>query len=436
MTVAHPALAAEALRGAALLASRLADPDVVEAAVAESEQSSRYPFGWGGPSLFAGHAGSALVFQNAHRAQPERAEHWRALAHQQLVLAAQTSFDVPLDNPGLAAGTAGLAFAFADSATEEPRYGATLAKLNAQLAEQVTGTVTWRAEDGVKDNDYDAVQGASGTLGYLSLFGTDLAPDVQSAVDVLVNDLIWLCAPQERRWFIPPRHYPIEDYNEPYPHGYVNLGLAHGIPGPLAALSFAWRAGHRHEGLIETVRHLTDYLVGVPCEDEWGRNWPGGIPLTEDGAENRGRLGRARTAWCYGAPGIACALLNASIALQDNEVREIAVDAFEAVLRRFTAAGRMDGATLCHGAAGLLAIAAAFDRQTDSAEIRDGIAALTEHVLSHCDEHLLLGVQDYEEAGVLLDNPGLLTGSAGVALALWSAAGAGDARWERALLIG
>ena len=142
-----------------------------------------------------------------------------------------------------------------------------------------------------------------------------------------------------------------------------------------------------------------------------------------------------RTAWCYGAPGIACALLVAAETLGDDGLRAVAIDAFDGVLRRVAAHGGFPSATLCHGTAGVLAMCVRFARDTGSALARRELPVLTEQLLAHCHPDLLLGVQDLEQPGILLDSPGLLTGSAGVALALWSASTPVPARWERALLI-
>lgn len=435
-----PALAAEADRVAELIAHRLADRALVTDAIAASERNATYPFGWGGAALFAGHPGTALAFQYAARAQPDSADHWRALSHEHLVEAVRSTHDTPLTEMGMAGGTAGLALAFADCVRDEPRYARTLHDLDTKLALQVIEAPSWRSDDGVRDNDYDVIAGAAGVLAYLVTVENADAP-VREAIERLIDDLRWLCRPGEadgrRPWFIPPRHFPIEEYLETYPHGYVNLGLAHGIPGPLAALSFAAAAGYRSGDVLDTIRQVSTYLVGLSSPDGYGHNWSNGVLLTEAGAEDpAAAVPSARTTWCYGAPGIACALLAAATALDDDELRAVAVDTFEGVLRRFHAHGRFASATVCHGAAGLLVMCVRFARDTGSGLARRSVADLTEHVLTHCDPDLLLGVQDLEQPGVLLDSPALLTGAAGVALALWSAATPHRPQWERALLIG
>lgn len=438
-TLAPLGLAAEAKGCAELLIRRLADPELVAEAVANSERTAQYPFGWGGASLSAGPAGSALAFRYAARMLPGEAADWAARSHEQLVEAVRSTHELPLVDRGLAAGTAGLALALADCASDDARYATARRALDAKLALQVLEAPTWRGETGVEDGDYDVVRGAAGVLAYLASVPE---PDalVRRAVDVLVDDLVWLCAPRSdgpgHPWFILPEHYPpLSSYQEDFPHGYVNLGLAHGIAGPLAALAYAASAGYRQHRLLDTIRHVAGYLVAVSFDDGWGRNWGTGVPLTDTGVERRTDRTPTRTAWCYGATGVACALLAAAQALADKDLRALAIDTFDGVLRRVAAHGGFPSATLCHGAAGALAICVRFARDTESVLARRALPALTEQLLAHCDPDLLLGVQDLEQPGILLDSPGLLSGSAGVALALWSAANPVPARWERALLI-
>ncbi|CAM5489853.1 Nisin biosynthesis protein NisC [Streptomyces xanthochromogenes] len=407
-------------------------------------RNSANEFLWGGVSLLAGETGTALTFRYAARAMPHEADHWNDLAQQRLAAVVRATHDEPVDEPGMAGGTAGLALALADFAADDPRYTPALTALDTQLAAQMAelppGHTT--SGDGVAFDAYDAVSGLSGILGHLATTPTARLPEgaaVRAAAEQLTAELVALSGTRTAEgrpaWYVPPRHYPLDSYREEFPYGYVNLGLAHGIPAVLSALAIALRAGDRTPRLVETVRRIADYVVGVSFDDEWGRNWPTGVPLDASGAQRTTGLTRARAAWCYGAPGIAAALLNAAEALDDPELQDVAVDAYEAVLRRFEASDGFPSPTLCHGAAGLVVIGAEFARRTDSPRLRSSLAGLTDHLLDHCDPELPLVVRELESPGVQLDSPGILGGADGVALALWAVASPVEPRWARALLI-
>ncbi|MGW7101539.1 lanthionine synthetase C family protein [Streptomyces sp. NPDC054838] len=438
------ALAARSRKFAEIIVRRLADPDLVRNSLDSSEKNAANPFMWGGVSLLAGEAGSALAFRYAARAIPDEAEYWTGLAHERLAAVVRSTHDEPVGTPGMAGGTAGLALALADFAADDPRYAPALAGIDAQLAAQVADLPPGHTTtgDGVSFDAYDAVAGLSGVLAHLATTPSGRGPDgaaVRTAAQSLTRELVALSVARTAEgrpgWYVPPRHYPLDSYRETFPHGYVNLGLAHGVPGILSALALALSGGDRTPQLAAAVRRIADYVVSVSFEDAWGRNWPTGIPLDASGAEQPADLAPARATWCYGAPGIACALLNAADALDDPSLRAIAVDAFEAVLRRFDASDGFPSATVCHGAAGLVVICAGFARRTTSQKARASLVPLTEHLLTHCDPDLPLGVQDLEQPGVLLDCPGILTGADGVALALWAVSTPVEPRWTRALLI-
>ncbi|MGP3688263.1 lanthionine synthetase C family protein [Streptomyces sp. IBSNAI002] len=432
------ALAEQARRTAHLITSRLVDPGYVEEHVAASTVDPNTPGRRPESSLLAGDAGLALVLRLASEADPRSADHWRRAAHGALTRAVRSTHERPLAGHGIVAGSAGLALVLAEFAAGDRRYQRPLDGLHTRLAERLgagdapaTGCHTSIAA-------YDALQGAAGTLGYLlSVPGPDAA--LREAVHGLVDELVRLCTPApeqtEARWVIPPEDYPLPRDLEEYPYGYINLGLAHGVPGPLAALSLAWTAGYRRPGMREAIDNAVALLSASAVEDGFGADWPSGIAMDPEGRRTRPRH-PARTAWCYGAPGIAAALLLAARALADDGLRARAVAAFEAALRRSEDHVHTLSPTICHGLAGLLAICEVFARTTDSARAGAALPVLTRRLLAHCSEDLPFGVQNLEQPDLHIDNPDFLCGAAGVAAVLWTVSTpVPPRRWQRALLI-
>src|SRR4030095_2026633 len=64
-----------------------------------------------------------------------------------------------------------------------------------------------------------------------------------------------------------------------HPHGNLNCGLAHGIPGPLALLALARLGGIEVAGLAEAIDGLAHWLSANRCDDQWGVNWPTAVAL-------------------------------------------------------------------------------------------------------------------------------------------------------------
>src|SRR5207253_2631831 len=108
----------------------------------------------------------------------------------------------------------------------------------------------------------------------------------------------------------------------------------------------------------DAIDRIAGWLTEQRLEDEWGITWPDVAPLGDE------KPAPARSAWCYGAPGVARALWLAGEALGERSHRELAVEAMAAVYRRPMATRRIDSPTFCHGVAGLLQITLRFLQDT------------------------------------------------------------------------
>ncbi|MEV4476555.1 lanthionine synthetase C family protein [Nonomuraea sp. NPDC049504] len=431
-----PALAERARRTTQVMVERLADERVVAEAVRRTKAVSKYPFEWGGPGLYGGHAGMALVLCYAAAALTGEAGARRAPALRLIQEAARHTRKAPLILPGLGSGTTGMTLAVERLAADEPRLLPVLRRLRETLSEQVLQAPSRRAGDGVSPGTYDVVSGAAGVLGYLTSL-TEPSSREREAAARLLDDLVWMCDPREgrARWQVPPRLMPGRDRAEEFPHGYVDLGLAHGLAGPLAALSLAWARGHRRPGLRPAVEHVAAFLLETSDHDAYGRRWPRWLALTPSGAIQERPPQAGHESWCYGTPGITSALLDAAEALGDRALRAAAVDAFEAALRRvFAGHGHLVSASLCHGWSGLLIVCGKFAR-AGSVAARSALPSLVERVLDACDAANPLLVKEFQAPDVYTDNPDLLDGAAGVPLALWTVSGSIDDEWQRSLLI-
>jgi lantibiotic biosynthesis protein len=414
-----------------LIAERLKETEQALAIIERAQQQGKY-FRWGGAS-FSG-SFTSLAHLYLYVARSFRGQGWEEPAHRYLRMGAQATQEIPLMSPGLFGGSSGFLMIVSAFCEDEPRYRPTRDRVLKHLAEQIL-TFPWKREPpGVAFNDYDAVSGAAGILGYLITLQSP-ADIIQDCIQRLLHFLVWLSDEDERgrkNWLIPPQHLPLESY----PDGYFNLGLAHGIPGPLAALSLAWKAGYRISGQREAIEQLSRWIVAHQVQDMWGINWPNGVSLAESRSpELWSQLQPTRAAWCYGAPGIASALWQAGDALEDEALHSIAVESIEAVLRRPLCTRDIGSPTICHGIAGLLAICLRFAHVSQSALIKEHVTHLTNQLLDTCSHQLPVGVQDEETKGVFVDDPGFLTGASGVAMVLAAAATTVEPKWDRALLI-
>ncbi|HEX7239078.1 MAG TPA: lanthionine synthetase C family protein, partial [Longimicrobiaceae bacterium] len=229
-------------------------------------------------------------------------------------------------------------------------------------------------------------------------------------------------------WSLLPEHQ-----RPAYPTGHYNLGVAHGVPGAIAVLAQAVAAGVAPE----RARVLLDGAVAWLLARELPPEAPSRFGYSDaPGLEPA----PSRAAWCYGDPGIAAALLLAGrCADEEAWEREALRIARIAARRPVDAAGVVD-AGVCHGAAGLALIYDRIFQATGDEELRDAALLWTRRTLEMREPGK--GVAGYQSWGptregpsAWLDDPGLLTGAAGVALTLLAAATPVEPAWDRFLLV-
>lgn len=423
---------------ALFVAERMRDPAYVKAMAEIARHQSIYPSTWSPTSLASGDVGLALLYSYFDACFPEQG--FEALAQHYLSIAAAETRQSALTFPGLFGGTAGMAFTLSLASQDGKRYQKTLASLHEGLCEQVQ-VQQWRrseTEGGTASSDFDLISGAAGILAYLvSLEQADSA--LQKAITHLLAYLLWLGQPGQplgkERWYIPPARLPNESHRQDFPQGNFNCGLAHGIPGPLAALSLTWLAGYRYPGLCETIAYLASWIAAHRVEQEWGIDWPDSVPLeAATAADKWQRLPPTRAAWCYGAPGVARSLWLAGCALEDEELRSIGVEALEAVLRRSVPQRGLSSPIICHGTAGVLHICLRFAHECTNEVVKAQIPLLVEQILECFDPSLPLGFRNTDQ-GVPCDQPAWLTGAPGIAMVLLAASTSVTPTWDRVLAL-
>lgn len=398
------------------LIRRLSDEPTLEAAILEAPKQSRHGWGWFGPSLASGEAGLSLVHSAAARRtrSVDGIDH-AAEAIRLVRVAAGATRRVPIDGPGLLGGTAGLAHAVRSAAMVEPRLNASRDALDRQLAEQVLGCAPPRPEALVVE-DFDVISGLAGVVLYLA-GSRPVQNSVRSCIVACAESLVAMVGDDRSSLVagmtIRPDQYPLKSYEVDFPNGYINVGLAHGLPGVLMALAAVERLGFPVRGLSAAREQCVAFLLGSAVNGAWGT----GVPVTAEGALGpTADSDRCHVAWCYGGPGVCMALLLAAEVTRDAGLERFARDSFAKALRNYRDRGGAISPTFCHGHAGMLVAARRF-AQGDELLDRE-VLELKAGLSRYYEPDSLLGVRDQELPGSWVDDPSFLTGSAGVALAL------------------
>lgn len=328
------------------------------------------------------------------------------------------------DDTGLYLGAPAISFILhAAEADHVHRYGGALSTVDSRvtaLAHRRVDAAVARAQRGEETTfvEYDLFSGLAG-IGQLLLQHTPGTDALGRILDYLVH-LTTPRADDLPGWWVSRD----PDITRPTPGGHANHGVAHGISGVLAFLGAALRHGVTVDGHREAIATISTHLDAWRHDEEPGSWWPEWITRDELRTGRSRQRGPFRPSWCYGTPGIARAQQIAAIATGDTARQRMAEDAIAACLSDVDQLSGITDHGLCHGWAGLYQTTWRAAQDALTPEISHHLPRLAESLTRHADA----GNQD---------DPGLLTGAAGLALAAHTAAHntAPISEWDACLLI-
>lgn len=212
-----------------------------------------------------------------------------------------------------------------------------------------------------------------------------------------------------------------------------NLGLAHGIPSMVAALIPA---------------------IGDECDDGWAeRLVAGACNWILDQKQDVNQVGsyfgyvaddqrRSRLGWCYGDLSIALALIRAGQAVGEPRFIDQGIEIARHAAGRDVASSAVADAGICHGSAGLYLLFHLIDARVSDEHCATAARRWLSYTLELYRQSGISGFDRYLPAkdadsggGTYVAETGLLTGYAGVALCLITAAGAAP-DWMDGILLG
>jgi class I lanthipeptide synthase len=204
--------------------------------------------------------------------------------------------------------------------------------------------------------------------------------------------------------------------------GHGNLGVAHGICGPLTLLALAMRRGVTVPDHAEAIDRICRWLDRWRCGTGDRAWWPGTITRTEQHAGTARSDGPPRPSWCYGTPGISRAQQVAGLALGDVRRQRFAEGVLAWCFSDEAQLAQLSDVSVCHGWAGVLHTAWRVGEHDE--RVRAHVPRLADLLAEHLLHHR--------------PRPhGLLNGDAGVRLAQRAATTdtTPTTRWDACLLL-
>jgi lantibiotic modifying enzyme len=275
---------------------------------------------------------------------------------------------------------------------------------------------------------YDLIYGLVGIGLYaLDHIDAEVGRDIAGQV---VDRLAELSEPRDGgiTWLTPLELIRLPALRERFPRGCYNLGLAHGVAGVIGLLARCSRADIRADKARELLSGAVTWLLANQRNEDGGSIF-GGYAAPDEPS--------CRSAWCYGDPGIAAALLTAGrLAKNASWEREALAIAHRDRVRP-PADTQVVDPMFCHGAAGLGHIFNRFYQATGD----EAFAATARHWLERALEMRQPGkglagfASWWPEIEEWRGDAGLLGGTAGIGLCLLSAVSPKEPDWDRPMLL-
>ncbi|WP_281999017.1 lanthionine synthetase C family protein [Priestia flexa] len=284
------------------------------------------------------------------------------------------------------------------------------------------------AEDNLRNKnirmqDYDVIEGLTGIGRYLLMCKKDKKAKVmlEKILKYLVNlsKIDSIDNVSMPNWHINMHNQFLEEDKNLYPNGNFNLGISHGIAGPLSLLSRCLNYNIEVKGQREAIHNICSWYIKYKKEDKFGPYWPLRLSLEEIAQDNISKSVRNYEAWCYGIPGVARALWLAGESLHEPTYSEVAVQAFSGMVNRPQKDQNIASPTFCHGRAGLLYCFYRMYLSTGNESFKHTVVQMIKETIEFFDENEFFGFYDLDKKEKKA-NPGILTGAAGIALVLLS----------------
>ena len=376
-----------------------------------------------GPSLAGGAAGLAVFYGYLSRKHPGGRFEVVALC---FLREAEEAVESVTMGPSLYSGFSGVAWAMTHLAE---RLGDAGPPCSTEAVDAALKTYVnrpgWKA-------DYDLIIGLVG----LGVYALERLP-APGAISCLEGVIDRLEETAERKtggiaWhtnpaLLPPRQRQVS------PAGYYNLGLAHGVPGVIALLGAAWAAGVKRRQVRKLLDGAVAWLLRQEVRDGARSRFPAWVVPGSEPED-------CRSAWCYGDPGVAVALFWAARCVGEADWEREALEIARRTASRPPEEAGVVDAGLCHGAAGLGHVFNRMYQATGDATLRRAARFWFERTLAMRQPGRGVGgfsALAAKEDGTRYweDDPGILTGAAGIALSLLAATTSIEPEWDRMLLV-
>lgn len=346
-------------------------------------------------------------------------------------------------------GITGVGFAILAVSDQGKKYSKLISSINNIIIYEVKNKlkIAMNNLNDVREVYYDAISGLAGDVAYLLYFKDnneikDLIIEVIKYFIMLTED-IKINDSYVPRFFIKSDNAFTERDKLISEYGYINQGLAHGIPSILNILSLSLKNGIEIENQKIAMEKILDILCKYKYETTNNIWWYDHISFENFVKEELSEF-KSRESWCYGTPGIARSIYIAGDILGNEFYKNIALKALKGVASSNKESWGLDSSTLCHGYSSILSVMNVMYKDTRNELFKECIEKSQKYILNDSINDYIFRFKDLTYLDVYNNNYelvykedlSLLSGATGVILTLYSSIKEdGDNYLERMLLI-
>lgn len=337
-------------------------------------------------------------------------------------------------NIGLYVGITGLAYAVNLQNERTGQYKKLLSTLDKIIIDQYNLYHNKMGKNGYvigTYEEYDVINGLAGLTRYIlsrSFYSEQMSEILYLIQDDICriyrekkeNDVVMNGFATHRNLYDEKanRYYWSDDYS-------YNIGMAHGVPGIISALSLIVLQGKSNQNGEYVLKKLVEFMLEI--NKKVGKKLLPSEGVIKDKYTTSWKA--TRCAWCYGNPGIAASMHLAARALKSQRIEDARENLIDNMANNSFSRWMITSPMLCHGYSGVLEILLRIGgfKIIHDFELIDKIIECINYNKKYCFNN--------NDLGKSKDICGFLDGSTGVALTLLNLISNVDPVWDQVLLI-
>lgn len=215
-------------------------------------------------------------------------------------------------NHSLFGGLSGIAFSMDIASQNDRNYQNILNNIDDVIVNEIENKMNQILQEPLNPLNYDTISGLAGTGRYLlnRVDANDTNVKALKRILTYFKDIQY----SQNSWVVPQESQFLESDKNYFTEGNINLGLAHGVLGPMSLFALSVIKGITIENHQQILKDMYQFIMDEKfcSNDRWLQRY--------DLISERNHFNYIRNGWCYGNTGVMTTLFLIGQALQDDKI--------------------------------------------------------------------------------------------------------------------